>query len=541
MRAGIRTVLLTTLSLTVISTTADAQILYAKPKDERIEKRYAKYLTDYRGMKVIIGEPKTGIKCLPGVVQRTGGSEAKNEMYVADPADPSFVPYKWEDGRRIKNGKRSVVQFSGDDFPIVLYVDKLQTLHGLANEYAQRLSEIDGLKGDRDEAEKGSVRWFGKHGMMLARLDRLQTWLINMGYPAAAKKLGRRVGKEKKQVSKEASSLREKTAMKSVKGVKVPDRVKEAAKKVSNGRHKFGCVESQHMRIVYHSDLADSMAERGIEIGEQIIEGFRKDFVDPYRDEDFRDFIPDGRFVEFCFVPEDRHSFENYKIEIYGSGWSQKQLERELSMAGSSHRQGRGKGDAEYVRYWKYKPGETDIEGIIAHSLGHVLSNLHYNRGGFGKSQDWIEEACGYYLSFGHLGRNTVTCFQWNEPSYAKPAAEEGEKTVAEGLRGYFNDLAISKGPTVETLAIRTLADMTDADFAKAWSMFDFVAMKLDKSGQVWLRNTCFAAQSKKRSDFIRRWRTFTEELFPVDQGTDVFGVLDAKWKKYAQRGQRTE
>lgn len=538
MRADFLTALLVFVSVT--TSVADAQILYAKPRDERVEKRYDKYLTTYRGMQVIIGEPKAGLNCTPSKVTISGGSEAKNEMYVADPADPAFVPYKWDDGRRVKNGKRSVVQFSGDDFPEVKYVDRLQTLRGLANDYEQRIGEIESLRDDRDAAEKGTTPWFGKHGMMLARLDRLRTWLENMGYPKAAKKLEREIGKEQRQVSKEATALREKAAMSSVKSAAVPPAVLAASKKVSNGRDKFGCVESQHIRFVY-TGVSDSMAERATELGEQIIEGFRKDFVDPYRDEDFRDRIPDDRFIEFCFVPEDLHSFEHYKIEIYGAGWDEKRKEKVLAMSGSNLRQGRAKGDAEYVSYWKYKQDGTDVEGIVAHRLGHVLANLHYDGGGRGNGQPWIEEACGYYVSFGHLGRNTVTCFTWNEPSYAKPAAEEGEKTVQEGLRGYFNELAITKGPTIETLAIRTLADMTDADFAKAWSLFDFVALKLDKAGQIWLRNTCLAAQSRKKSDFIRRWRTFTEELFPVDPGTDVFGHVDQKWKAYAQRGQRTD
>ncbi|MFG0319824.1 MAG: hypothetical protein ACF8XB_21310 [Planctomycetota bacterium JB042] len=536
MRAGC----LTALVLFVSAPALDAQILYAKPKDERIEKRYAKHLTTYRGMQVIIGEPKAGITCQPGTVRKTGGSEAKNEMYVADPGDPSFVPYKWEDGRRVKNGKRSVVQFAGDDFPEVKYVDRLQTLRGLANEYEERLAEIESLETQRDAADKGTTPWFGKHGMMLARLDRLQTWLLNMGYPKAAKRLERQIDREKKQVSREATAQREKAAIGSIKGAKVPDAVVEASKKVSNGRDVFGCVESQHLRIVY-TGFPDSLAERAIELGEHVIEGFRKDFVDPYRDEDFRDHIPDGRFVEFCFVPEDEHSFENYKIEIYGVGWSNRRKAEELKMSGSSLRRGRARGDAEYVRYWKYKQEGTDVEGIITHSLGHILANLHYARGAGSSNQPWIEEACGYYLSFGHLGRNTVTCFTWNEPSYAKQAQDEGEKTVQEGLRGYFNELAITKGPTLETLAIRTLADMTDADFAKAWSMFDFVSMKLEKSGQIWLRNTCLAASSGNRGKFVERWRRFTEELFPVPPGTDVFSEVDKKWRAYADRGQRKD
>ncbi len=522
----------------VAASPATAQILYAKPKDERVEKRYDKYLTAYQGMRVIIGEPKQGIQCQPGVVTRTGGSEAKNEMYVADPSDPTFVPYKWEDGRRVKNGKRSVVQFSGDDFPVVNYVDALQTLHGLANEYGGRMGEIDSLRARRDGAEKGSNEWFGPHGMMLARLDRLRNWLVNMGYPAAAKKLERTIDKEKSQVSKEASAAREKTAMSSIKKGDVPPKLIEASQSITGGRAKFNVIESRHLRIIYCTDLSDVSAENGIRLGEEVVEAFRKDFVDPYRDDAFRDYIPDGRFLEFFFGPDDDVAYEKFREEFYGVSWDSGRRAEQIKMGGSRFRTRRQ--DADYYSYWRLKE-QRDIDGIITHTLGHVLVNLHCARGVENSRQDWMEEAAGYYVSFGHLGRNAVTCFTWHVPSYAKPAAEEGEKTVQEGLRGYFNELALSKGPTIDALVVKTLADLTDADFAKAWSFFDYMALELGKPGQYWLRNACAAAQSEKKSDFIRRLRAYSEELFPVEPGRDVFTLMDDKWRGYAEGRQRKD
>ena len=97
-----------------------------------------------------------------------------------------------------------------------------------------------------------------------------------------------------------------------------------------------------------------------------------------------------------------------------------------------------------------------------------------------------------------------------------------------------FNELALDSGPPIDKLAITRLADITDKDFAKAWSFYDYLAMKMGREGQVWLRQTCFAAGYKKRSDFMRRWRKFSEEIFGVT-GQDVYKVMDDKWRAYAE------
>ena len=528
--------LLALLLLLTLDLTAAGQIIYAVPKDERVEKRYRKQLTHFMGRLVIIGEPKLGITCSQNGINKIGGSEAKNEMYVADPADPSFVPYKWEDGRRVKNGKRSVCVFSGDDFPKLSYIDRLQTLEGLALEYAQRGREIEQLEEQRDTFERGDAAWFGFHAKMLARLERLHSWLINMGYAEAAKKMVRRLDQQKKTVSREATAEREKKALDSISKAETPERLEAAAEKISDGKHRFHARESQHIRMIYSDKLSDSEAERGLALGEEIIEAFRKEFVDPYRDENYRDYIPDSLFAEFFFCPPDDSSYEGYRVEYYGSAWERDHAEERKKMSGSNFRIGRGV----TVSYWKLQE-QRDVEGIVAHRLGHLLANLHYNRGNANDTQAWLSEAVGYYVSLGHLGRNSVTCFQWSEPTYAQPEKRATEKTAQLGLRGYFNELALKDGPSIDALAIKQLWQIGDADFAKAWSFYDYVAMKLGRAGQEWLRNTCLAGSSTRQSDFMRRWRAFSEELLPVPEGRDVFAALDEQWRAYAEREQRQD
>ena len=73
---------------------------------------------------------------------------------------------------------------------------------------------------------------------------------------------------------------------------------------------------------------------------------------------------------------------------------------------------------------------------------------------------------------------------------------------------------------------------MTSADFAKSWSVMDFIAKRLGKNGQEWLRAGCL--ESKNKKTFLTNWRAVSEALFDV-QGGDVYKVLEGRWRKYAE------
>lgn len=521
-------IILSAVLLAVVPQIAAAQLVYVEFKDAKVAKRYAKNLTTYRGREVVIGEPKAGIKCETGKVNYTGGAEAKNVLYVGNPADPGFCPYKWENGERVKNGKQSELSFAGSDITRISYVDQLQTLAGLADEYLRRKAELDEIERTRDAQGKATREWFNAHGRLLGRYDSLESWLINVGYPDAAKKLHRAADKERKVAAKEATALREQTALGSIKQVPTPERLVEVAAEFAPGR-KFSVVESQHVRLVYLQELGDNRAQQLIELAEKVIEAFRKEFVDPHLGEDFDEAIPDKIFQEFYFGPEDLTAHENVLTKYYRGTW-QNPKERSLASGGTRRRVA-----GLYIDYWKLSE-QNDLEGIITHGLGHNLCDIHFNRGR-GGAQDWLEEAVGYYVSFAFLGRNSVTCFNWAERRYDAPAPKEGEKTVQSGLRGAFNDMAIKQGPTIEALAVKSLTEITDVDFAKAWSFFDWVATTQGKVGQKWLRATCLAASD--RGKFIQRWRKISEEAFGVETGTDVFGVLEQRWREFAESTQQ--
>jgi hypothetical protein len=105
------------------------------------------------------------------------------------------------------------------------------------------------------------------------------------------------------------------------------------------------------------------------------------------------------------------------------------------------------------------------------------------------------------------------------------------------GLRDYYNALALERGPPIEKLALKSLFELDDADFAKSWSFFDYLAHKESKNAQLFLRAACNMARNQ--DTFIKDWRARAEEIFEA-HGKDVFELLETRWREYAQAGQAT-
>jgi len=189
------------------------------------------------------------------------------------------------------------------------------------------------------------------------------------------------------------------------------------------------------------------------------------------------------------------------------------------------------------VSYWKYNP-DSDLEGMVAHELGHVLAQLQYNLSMTKPlAQDWLLEGAGFYVSLEFLGRNSVTCKQFKETHYVHEKKKEGERDMKLGLRDYYNALALDSGPSIDKLALKDLYSLDEADVAKSWSFFDFLVKKEGKEGQLFLRAAC--ATSKDKATFIQKWREKANQIFAIDNG-DVFKAIDTRWRAFAESGQET-
>ena len=175
------------------------------------------------------------------------------------------------------------------------------------------------------------------------------------------------------------------------------------------------------------------------------------------------------------------------------------------------------------------------------HAIGHALAGVHY--GGERRSirQDWLAEGVAYYLSFEFLARNGVTCkaFDVERSGYVRREAkrDEGEKTVGVARRDLYNEVALKAGRPIDQLARRDLVVMDDADLAKSWSFFDYVARKEGEAGQRWLRSA--GRHAWEDSTFLANWRADAAAILGVDPGR-AFKDVEDRWKEFARGDQET-
>jgi hypothetical protein len=529
--------LLTLCLLAISSSLASAQVIAVHFKDEKAASKYKAHLVEYRGELVVIGEPKAGFtySSQRGLSYVPNGS---NELFVVDPKDPGKFAYFVVDGEKVEASKKNRLTVQGDHVRKLSLLMRDQTLPGLAKEYNIRQLQIEDYRAERDAHEKGTREWQAHHVRVVTAMERLRGWLESTGFPGAIKQLEKDLKKENQVVRGEALRARAEAALASVKTCEVPERLTQLSQEISGGSDKFLGCESQHLRIYFIDTISPDEAEAALKLGEEVIEGFRAEFVDPYLDEEYPDYIPDRRFHEFLFVPAELSKWERYTTGFYGVSWREN---REARLASTGGRTTGGAPNPGFRDYWKNE--EVDLQGIICHSLGHSLATLHYGRGSLGIQQDWLTEAAGYQVSFEHLGRNNVTCkaFNKDKSGYVKREGEkkkEGEKTVGIGRREVYNEVALAQGRTIDQVALKSLYELEDADLAKGWSFYDYVGRKEGKAGQEWLRA---AGQfSRTRNTFIQRWREAAAVILGVSPA-EAFRSIEARWRTYAETEQQRD
>ncbi|MFT7616652.1 MAG: hypothetical protein ACI97A_000276 [Planctomycetota bacterium] len=516
----------------LLSLPAGAQIVGIRLTGKKAEKKYRKYLTEIDGERVICGEFKFGIRYkAKGSVEIFGPKHI--ELWVGDTVNPEKVPYKLVGEDKVAVGKKGFVKISRDHIPKANYMKTVardQTFYGLASEYKLRKEAIDVSSAKVKEMKKGTTAWFNAQRKVMARCDRLGAWLSAGVFKAAGRKWKAKAEKIRSSLKGDALAERKGKALKSAQAANNPDGLDEITDK--GKRLTMKTVESMHTRLIYDTTIISP--KRALDLSkkaEEIIEGFRRELVDPYAEE-FEDNIPDKIFVEFFFMHDDVELFEAYWREFYGRVFT-KDRERYLKSTGQRAHNLRGNA---YVHFSRFT-AEGDFEGSIAHQLGHDLANVHFNNDDHRGTMDWLEEGCAYYVSFEFLGRNTVTCYQLKHDKYDTKVGAEGLKTLQTGQRESFNTLALKAAVPLHSLMPKELFQMQDADLAKCWSFFDFLARKRTDKIVEFLRITCQAARSKGK--FHSEVRELGGPVFGVKAGEDVFKYLDNAWKAYAKSGQK--
>jgi len=524
-------VLASLLALCAVCSSAPAQIMKIEFKDPKKAKNFRNHCIEINDELILVGEPKSGIVLDEerNVINYDG--QKTNELWVADMDNPKACPYKLQKGEKVRAGSKAVATINGPDIKNISIFIRDQSLYGLSKEYLRRDDEIDDLRKQRDACKRGSTEWKSKQTALVQTMERMRSWLDQTLYSRAAKKLTREIEAEIK-AAKEANAQRLELAKASIKLVPVPEDLVKSARDAYGDAVVFHQQESQHCRIVYREEIGDERVRGLLELAENVIEGFRVQFIDPYISEDYKDYIPDGLFAEYLFAPDDPSPYQQLLKKHYGVELDPRT--RDLLVAkrisGTPFRRGKA---PTYVRP-SVTQEQTDLEGNVTHGLGHTLTNIHYNQDRANESADWLYEGIGNWISLEYLGRNTVQCVSFDVSKYAKKAKDgvTDESGLLMGTADIYHRLALEKGLELDQLALRRLSEFEDPDVAKGFSVFNHVAKTQGEKGQRWLRACCNAASVP--GSFIPQWRKKSEELFEVT-GQDIFRKLNDEWRRFTQ------
>lgn len=541
-------VLLVALSWFLGASNASGQIFEVVFHDEKTAKKYAKYMVEIGGQPRFLGELRAGATYTPGEGARYDRS-GRTEWYLQDPDDPTKLPYKIGDGGVIlKANKKQVRGVQNAHIAAINMFAPNSSWFAIGEEFEQRVERIEALEEERDEEEEGGAAWQAKHMVLLEEIEQTRVWLGGLGFSGAADDLARELKKQTKVVGREAAAAREKRAMEGIGKVLPADDVNASAEEFAPG-FTFKMQESQHCRIIYHSGIPDGAISASLEMAEKAILGFRARFVEPYLAEDFEDRIPEDRFLEWYFGPDDIAAHEKMLEEHFNLIWGANRAEK-LKVEGA--RRMRGGEHPDWLFYWR-NVNQEDPMGKVANNLGVTLATVHYGTNFTKEPMDWIEEAIGYWISLEYLGRNIVTnkAFDWSAGDDGRTVGrggrqeEEEKKTVGEGVvqageRTLYLRSALGEGSPFSGLMTTRLYDMSRGDVAKSWAMFEYLIQTDPKNAQLFLRS--MAQFAREGGDFHGRLRKRAEELFQV-QGEDVFRKLDRDWEAWvrAQLGLRAK
>lgn len=499
---------------------AAAQLVGIRVNPDAV-KKYAGQTVARGAEQWIVGDAIAGMKVDAAAGKIDVVDDKQVVVCVADPNKPDAPLYEGRDkDGRLKPVSARALAVSRKDFTTTMVWDKVQNLTGLRDEYVRKRDEVDARRKQLATLKLGTAEWFELQRRLLVEVDALVGWLRSTLFAPAAAQWEKQYGAELKRAGAAASKSRLEEAKK-INAAEVPEKIVEATKSAGKGDLKWHARESKHIRMVAYGEVSPSKVDAALLVGERIIESFRTDFIDPDLKEGDADPMPEEVWVEYYVLPD-------------GDALGAKIWEEALGMHIGDPRDRRikmnftGKGGAG-ERHLLKSDGGGDLDGYVAHTLGHNVADLAFN--GRAGMPAWIGEGFAYWISFEHLARNSVTCFAFSMPTYAKGAEAEGAKAVEQGMRAAFNDLAIRSGPSMSDLFQTPLVTMEAPHLAKAWSVIDWLVTKEPARLRAFIRGAC-STQVADKTD-IEKFRPKAMEIFEQKEG-NVYAFLDEAWKKYA-------
>jgi len=502
-----------------------AQVLEVELADTRAVRAQKKYLVVVDGRPRLRGEPVGKVRAEDD--GRVKWEESGPfELYVADLEHPEDVPYRWKDGyREAKTEARRVDIPSKDVLAIRMLAPEL-TLDNLAAEVRERRALSERLERARNACERGSDAWFDAHFVLLEKERRLQFLLERHGFEPAARALDGELERLAQAGAAAPRATRLAEALRSVRAAETPPRLTELAQTLSHGQTTFSLVTSTHVRLVHDQRLDAERARRLVGLAEEVIEGFRREFVDPY---ECPDLIPERPLVEFWLGPDADEEYAGYLEQYYGLSWGTPEEKR--ARMGNSAFYPTQDAAPEFLRYVR-RAQEEDLPGFVVHHVGQLLARVHFDadlRDGWNQAfdPDWLQEALAYYLSLEYCGANTTTCTSLQNETVSGTAVARRRETN-ERPGAYLEALAREAARPLDPLVLRDYGELSDADCAKGWSLLRFLAADGPR-GQDVLHSAC--RLSRKGATFLAEWRAELGRILGVEKG-DPLAELERRWEQ---------
>ncbi len=435
---------------------------------------------------------------------------------MSDPSDAEDVPYERKQGQRVARVGARLVQLEAREVLALRMVAPYLTLDNLADEVRERRERIAELERRKKACEYGSKAWFDAQFLLLEDHRRLQVLLERYGFEPAARRLDKAVERLERAASDDPRWSRGREALDSFRERTTPASLEAAAEKISEGKDRFAVHASQHLLLVHDQRIDEGRARRLLTFGEEVIEGFRREFIDPHG---CTDLIPDRPFAEFWFGPDEDEKFERYLEDYYRLSWGTEE-ERRHSLRFYGHYPTRGS-PPEFLSYCRNP--ERDLLGLLAHRLGENLATLHFEaflRDGYnlGFRQDWLEETLGVYLSLEYVGASTTQCTALLDDTVGR-AAPQRHRERGERPADYYRYLSAFARP-LDLLVLKRTGELGTADIAKGWCLLRFLARTDGERGQEVLHSV--SRLSRERGRFLVDWREELRWFYSVSEGDPI-------------------
>lgn len=511
-----------------------AQIYALEFKDSASAKKFEKYHHPWNGRQVILVELKTEL------MRDSAGrflwqSDDRIEFYIQNRKDPLDLPYSVSQEGQKKPRKRSlIITLQGAQFAGLIPFMEEEDFSSLAKEYQSRQDFLEELAKQRSREKAKSVAWEKIQMHYIQQLGSLAVWLQYTGFFDAVPKVERSLMRENRRSSNE-DNLRLQEALDSVRFVPVDPELNHVAERIGGGGLEFRSLESTHMKFLYHGGIPDRQIVALAELGETVIDGFRTEFVDPYLSDGFADEIPDEIFVQFFFSTDQEVHYERLYEDYLQGDWGEGERRENLLKLNGKWTYF----ENTLLSFWRTTLF-SDLEGRVVHGLGHRLAALHYQV--HQDSQDWLEEAVGYYLSLEFLNKNSITCFDFHR-SKAMQGHTVAKGNPREASAGEYGEIFIGKRESMAKDAIgcqlpfsRLIPlrkyDFRREEFSKAWALFTFLAESKGQAGQEWLRGLSEIVDS---GDFQSLLQEHTRSCFEFENSIPL-QKMEQEWSSFMRQ-----